>query len=292
MQQTAKVGSRKRMEVNGETLAAVRGGEESFSELAHDARNMVTALALYCELLAEPGVLMEGAGHFVQELQVVTAASWRLLEKLARVEERRPGSFGTRSWRFSPLVEALPGTRLAEEREISEIGPCSLGEIESLAEELEINSNLLAALAGPGVTLRFKVTGGACPVGLKGEDLTRILVNLVRNSTEAMHGSGSITIALSESSGDKGRSRRARLTIEDNGPGFPATGLEDAFEKGYSSSKISPTNGERSRKPTGRRGLGLYIVRNLVEAAGGRAAAWNCVAGGARIVIELPILNR
>ena len=70
MEQAEKVGtgSRKRLDASGEILAAVRGGEESFAELAHDARNMVTALALYCELLAEPGVLTQGAGHFAQEL--------------------------------------------------------------------------------------------------------------------------------------------------------------------------------------------------------------------------------
>ena len=40
---------------------AVPGGRhaagESLAEVAHDARNMVTALALYCDLLEEPGVL-------------------------------------------------------------------------------------------------------------------------------------------------------------------------------------------------------------------------------------------
>ncbi len=299
----AGTGNRKRMAVTGEALPGARGGEESFSELAHDARNMVTALALYCELLEEPGVLTEGSLHFVQELRVVTAASWRLLEKLARVEQRGPGSFaGTPPWRSSPLVEALPGTRPAEVRRIGvrtieepgmmEFGSCSRGEIENLAEELESNRNLLAALAGPGVTLRVKAAGGASGVGLKGEDLTRVLVNLVRNSTEAIHGNGSIKIMLAEFCGDKGCTTRARLTVEDSGPGIPVMDLDRVFEKGFSSSNVPSRNGGRSWKPTGRRGLGLSIVRNLVEAAGGRIAAGNCAAGGARIVIEIPILTQ
>jgi signal transduction histidine kinase len=181
---------------------------------------------------------------------------------------------------------------VAEEREAAEYGTCSQGEIEDLAGELEINSNLLAALAGPGVKLRFKVTGGACPVGLMSEDLTRVLVNLVRNSTEAMQGSGSIKIVLSESTGDTGCTPRARLTVEDSGPGFPVMDLDRVFEKGFNSPDAHSRNGIRSRKPTGCRGLGLSIVRNLVEAVGGRIAVGNCAAGGARIVVELPILNR
>ena len=276
----------------GETLTGPRDWGEGYAELAHDARNMVTALALYCELLAEPGVLTEGAGHFARELRVVTAASSRLLEKLARVEERGAGnSPGTRAWRSSPLIEALPGTRLAEARETTEGGPGSPLEIENLAAELESNSNLLAAIAGQGVKLRFLVTDGDCAVGLRGEDLTRLLVNLVRNSTEAMNGSGSIKILLSESAGKSGCAPHARLTIEDNGPGFQATDLEQAFEKGFRNSDAHSRNGGKSRRLTGRRGLGLSIVRNLVEAAGGRIAVGNCSAGGARIAIELPILN-
>ncbi len=274
-------------------LTSHRGWGDSRAELAHDARSMVTALSLYCELLAEPGVLTEGAAHFVQELRLVTAASWRLLGKLAGVDEEAQGnSAGTHPWRFSPLIESLPSTRAkAEAPDIVHAGPCS-PEIESFAEELEVNSNLLAALAGPGIKLRFKVTDGACRVGLKGEDLTRILVNLVRNSTQAMRGTGSIRIALSESTGGIGRVPKARLTIEDSGPGFPAANLEQKLEQGFKSSNLSPMSGERGRKPTGRRGLGLSIVRNLVEAAGGRVAAGNRLAGGAQIVIELPILNR
>ena len=39
------------------TLATMRNESETLTEVAHDARNMVTALGLYCEFLEEPGVL-------------------------------------------------------------------------------------------------------------------------------------------------------------------------------------------------------------------------------------------
>ena len=45
------------MEAVVETLAALQRRGESLAEVAHDARNMVTALGLYCDLLEEPGVL-------------------------------------------------------------------------------------------------------------------------------------------------------------------------------------------------------------------------------------------
>ena len=48
---------RKRVETVVETLATLHGRGETLAEVAHEARNMVTALGLYCDLLEEPGVL-------------------------------------------------------------------------------------------------------------------------------------------------------------------------------------------------------------------------------------------
>ena len=300
MQQAERVqtGNRRRSATAGE-IVPERPFGESYAELTHDARNMVTALALYCELLQEPGVLNPAARHFAQELQVVTAASRRLLEKLVRVEPPGPrgprgprGDAGAPGWRFSPLVEALPGTRLAGTPLFVEAdrrtGEAVEGEVD-LAAELELDRNLLDALAGPGVRVRFKTALGACPVRLDGQDLTRVLVNLVRNASEAMGGSGTISIALEECAVGPEEGPRVRLTVEDNGPGIPDT--ERVFEAGYS------TRNAPGRKRTGgklpvRRGLGLSIVRKLVEEAGGRVVAGNRAAGGARIAIELPLRMR
>jgi hypothetical protein len=44
--------SRQRVVAVVETLAAMRHRGGTVAEVAHDARNMVTALALYCDLLS------------------------------------------------------------------------------------------------------------------------------------------------------------------------------------------------------------------------------------------------
>jgi len=66
---------RKRVEAVVETLATLAGRGESVAELAHDARNIVTALGLYCYLLEEPGVLATPFTHYGNELRLVAAAS-------------------------------------------------------------------------------------------------------------------------------------------------------------------------------------------------------------------------
>ena len=77
---------RKRVEAVVETLATLRCQGESVAEVAHDARNMVTALGLYCDLLEEPGVLATPFTHYGSELRLVAAASRRLVEKLVALD--------------------------------------------------------------------------------------------------------------------------------------------------------------------------------------------------------------
>ena len=55
---------RQRVEAVVETLATLRSEGQSVAEVAHDARNMVTALGLYCDLLDEPGVLGAPYAHY------------------------------------------------------------------------------------------------------------------------------------------------------------------------------------------------------------------------------------
>jgi signal transduction histidine kinase len=157
----------------------------------------------------------------------------------------------------------------------------------SLAVELLANHNLLAALAGPAITLTVDVDGGARPVWMTGEDLTRILVNLVKNAAEAMPSGGRIQIELSELPAGGGAVDALALTVEDNGPGIPEEAMQKIFESGYSTrSKGTAAAGSWA---AAHRGLGLKITRSIVEAAGGRIMASNRPQGGARFEIELPM---
>jgi signal transduction histidine kinase len=61
LEQLAQLGEPEQARVDAavETLAALNRQGEQLAELAHDARNMVTALDLYCDLLREPGVAQQ-----------------------------------------------------------------------------------------------------------------------------------------------------------------------------------------------------------------------------------------
>jgi signal transduction histidine kinase len=160
--------------------------------------------------------------------------------------------------------------------------------IDDLAAELRASRNLLAALAGPSIAVIVDSEGGARPVSLTAEDLTRILVNLVKNAAEAMPSGGRITIGLHEFHAGAEAAPWLVLTVEDDGPGIPRKGLDRVFESGYT------THADRwgGDWPTAHRGLGLSITRSIVEAAGGRIHAVNSAQAGARLEIELPVRMR
>jgi signal transduction histidine kinase len=182
------------------------------------------------------------------------------------------------------MAESRPAHRLERTRSW-ELAPAE--PITNLAAEMLANRNLLAALAGPAIALTLDIEGGALPVQLSAEDLTRVLVNLVKNAAEAMPGGGRIQLALREQPAEAGTSAGLALTIEDNGPGIAPEALERVFESGYTTrSQGEAANGGR---PAGHRGLGLAISRAIVESAGGRMQAANRPTGGARFTLELPL---
>jgi signal transduction histidine kinase len=296
MEQTAGMdgAERKRVEAVVETLATLRGEGENLAEVAHDARNMVTALGLYCDLLEEPGVLATPFLHYGNELRLVAAASRRLVEKLVALDAREvPGAASShgalRDLGRLPAKTANTSTggRLQQSRRW-DLMPAE--PIDSLAGELLANRNLLAALAGPSIALTVNAEGGAQPVRLTGEDLTRVLVNLVKNAAEAMPAGGRIQLGLRERHAGPGCGQWLALTIEDSGPGIPRKALEKIFASGYTSrSNGASANGGW---PVAHRGLGLAITRSIIEAAGGRIHAANRAPSGALFEIELPVRTR
>jgi signal transduction histidine kinase len=226
----------------------------------------------------------------------VAAASRRLVERMVALDTRE-GSVAA-SIRPAHELERLPAKTVHAANTASDDrlrqslswDLCPAEPIGSLAGELVANRNLLAALAGPAIALTVDTEGGALPVWLTGEDLTRMLVNLVKNAAEAMPAGGKIQLALHEFHAGTNAAPWLVLTIEDNGPGIPGKALEKIFESGYT----SRSNGASSNGgwPATHRGLGLAITRSIVEGAGGRIHAVNRTPTGARFKIELPVRSR
>ncbi|MDZ4365067.1 stimulus-sensing domain-containing protein [Brevundimonas sp.] len=118
--------------------------------------------------------------------------------------------------------------------------------------------------------------------------LGQVIRNLIDNARSFSPAGGQVRVALGRDSGDP--DRPLRITVEDDGPGIPSENLETVFERFYTSRPKGTAFGANS-------GLGLSIVRQIVEAHGGRVWAVNRKAEdgtvqGARFEINLPLPGR
>jgi signal transduction histidine kinase len=102
---------------------------------------------------------------------------------------------------------------------------------------------------------------------------------LLANAVKFTPAHGTIDIHLQRDDG------LAEVRIEDSGPGVPAEFLPRIFER------FSQADGSSTRKHGGL-GLGLAIVRHLVELHGGTVSARNRDGqGGAVLTVSLPALE-
>ena len=279
-----------------DTFVRLRGEGDSLAALAHEARNMGTALGLYCELLEQPGVLAPSYQHYARELKMVAAANRRLVEKLSllqsnpRESNRHSGAnrHPERSLHAGPSSIASGSSRLSRPSQVEQaaVGRWALlpaVPIQDLAAELRSNRNLLAALAGPAIQLSMEIDAAALPVRITCEDLTRVLVNLVKNSVEGMPSGGRIRVTLREANAPSPAGRFLELRLEDTGSGIAPELLEAIFEPGFTT-RAAPGAGHQEHL-----GVGLAITRSIVESAGGSIVAAQGDPAGATFRILLPV---
>lgn len=141
-----------------------------------------------------------------------------------------------------------------------------------------------------GIELRCAAPAGKLPeVDMDAERISQVLVNLVSNALKFTPRGGkvAITAALVPVNGAPAapevRSRALRVSVEDTGTGIQQADLAKVFEKFYQ----APGGRNNAAGPKGT-GLGLYIVKSIVEAHGGRVFAESSGAGS-RFGFELPV---
>jgi two-component system sensor histidine kinase KdpD len=106
--------------------------------------------------------------------------------------------------------------------------------------------------------------------------LEEALVNLLDNAIRHTPEGSAIRISTGPGEGPG----RARLTVEDSGPGVPDEALPRIFERFFRA-------GGGRRSPGTGMGIGLAVVRGFVEAMGGRVGARRSALGGLAIDVDL-----
>lgn len=114
------------------------------------------------------------------------------------------------------------------------------------------------------------------PVEVDGKEMTRVLANLLVNAIRRTPADGTVAVAAEHSEADDA----VVLSVTDGCGGIPEEDLPRVFDTGW--------RGSAARTPPAGAGLGLAIVRGIVEAHRGSAEVYN-VRGGCRFQVRLPV---
>ena len=216
---------------------------EVAQRLAHEIKNPLTPIQLSAERLQ------------LKLADQLTGASRELLDRATQtivnqVEAMKNMVNDFRDYARTPLPQLAPVDLQA-----------LLGEILGLYE------NSAATIAVPPAPTFVP------PVLADANQLRQVLHNVLTNAQDALSevADARITIAVTQ------EAARARLTIKDNGPGFPPQILSRAFEP-YVTTKSKGT------------GLGLAIVKKIVDDHGGEIRLTN--NNGGEVSIWLPLVTQ
>jgi signal transduction histidine kinase len=218
---------------------------------------------------------VSGVSHELRTpLAQIRMFSETLLLGRIRSEEERERSLeiiDQESRRLTHLVENLLHFSRSERR-LTHLSP-SLAPLAPLVSEAAEGFAPLAAARG--VALHTDLTDGVvAPVDA--DALRQMLLNLLDNAVKYGPPGQTVTLGLTVTEG------RARICVDDQGPGIPAADRERIWDRFWRLER------DRGSAVAGT-GIGLSVVRELVALHGGRAWAEDAPQSGGRFVIELPL---
>lgn len=142
----------------------------------------------------------------------------------------------------------------------------------------EVHLLLGPLLAHRDQRLRVRVSGHHFEVWADTRRMTQVLINLLLNAAKYSGPDTAIDILLTA------HRRHVRIAVSDRGPGV-APGLAEQLFDPYFRAPQAAAGGSEGL------GLGLAIVRGIVEAHGGKVGVVNRRGGGARFWCDLPLLE-
>jgi len=138
----------------------------------------------------------------------------------------------------------------------------------------EVIGFLTALTDGSEIELKFTPAATDLPVRSDVVQLQQVVVNLIMNAKDALSGAGGAKNEIMVTTSRDGT--HAVIRVSDTGPGIPAGDLNNVFDPFFTT------------KPHGM-GMGLAIVRTIIEAHHGQISAENQASSGALFTIRLPM---
>jgi signal transduction histidine kinase/ligand-binding sensor domain-containing protein len=225
--------------------------------VAHDLRKPLTSIGISAQLITRAFDKMT-PDKILEMIDKIKSSAERMNAIIGDVLNIEAVEAGTLQFR----TETLNGSRLAA----------------NIVEEYT------ARAAQKNITLHY--TSSAPDVMLFADEraTSQVLENLISNAIKYSPSATNVWITvervIEEKEGGEAR-RYGRFRVRDEGPGLSESDQEKLFGR-FTRLTPRPTGGEPST------GLGLSIVKEFVEAMGGRVYCKSSLGAGSEFVVELP----
>ncbi|MDP2952806.1 MAG: ATP-binding protein, partial [Chloroflexota bacterium] len=176
---------------------------------------------------------------------------------------------------LSRLVDDLGTLSLAEEGQLKlNLAPTDLGKlIQSVVAGIETSAE------EKGISVKLDIAPDVPPALADGDRIAQLLRNLLSNALRYTHQGGSITVSLKPAQAlPQGG---LEVIVTDTGEGIPPQALPHIFDRFYR------VDSSRSRA-TGGAGIGLAVVKGLVETQGGQVWAESTPGQGSAFHFTMP----
>lgn len=182
------------------------------------------------------------------------------------------GDIGNEAERLNRMSQKLLSLSRIESQEDSDC------EIVFISPTIDRVVRMLSGIAGESkITIHTKIIQDSSILIIE-DDLYQVIFNLVENGIKYNVPGGSLTVILDRIEDN------AVVSVIDTGVGIPEDSVGHVFERFYRVDKA------RSRK-SGGSGLGLSIVRNMVERNGGKIAVESTVGVGSKFTLSFPAFD-
>ena len=246
-----------------------------FEEVRLRADELAAALARQEELDRLKSEFIQNVSHELRTPLALIRGHAEMLDagQLGELQPRQREPVTVIARRARMLSDLVRDITLILEAEVSppEPEPVPLDALARTAVE-----DFQVAAEQAGLTLRAEIAPCLPPVGGSHIYMRRVLDNLLGNAIKFTPAGGSVTVRMQQ------EGEQVALAVSDTGVGIPTDRLERIFERFYQ------VDGS-ARRRYGGVGLGLALVKEIVEAYGGRMLVKSRVDEGSTFTVFLPI---
>lgn len=224
---------------------------EFISNVSHELRTPITSIKSYVDTICQYGDKLD-PDIYKEFMQIIDSEADRLMNLVNEVLE------------LSKLEEADK-------------------ELEMVAQDVrpaaEYTIRALKMMAkDKGIELKFSCDDPVPLVNMNRESIERAIINLINNAIKYTPNGGQVEVSVLMTA-----EREVQVSVKDNGIGIPEECIESIFDRFYRvEKKVHTIKGT---------GLGLTIVKNIIEKHGGRVGVESDIGVGSTFSMYLPGLE-